>query len=465
MTVSFATLGCKLNQSETEALAGTFQAAGFRIGRTADAADVVIINSCTVTGRSDAKSRQALRRASALSPEALVILTGCYAEVERESLAVDFGNEGITVVGQSSKPLLMDLARAVAREPDFARWTRARKNEFIRSFLGAGPPFRSDPFALAAAEPFFRTRSFLKIQDGCDARCAYCRVPLARGSSVSLAAAAVMDRMARAVERGAAEIVLTGVNICAYRSGGMDLAGIVDLSDRSTRGVRFRLSSLEPDRLTPGLLAAAAGPAVCPHFHLSAQSGSAAVLARMRRRYGPEELRTGAKELRRLRPDAFIAADVIVGFPGETDAEFEETRLLLEELPLDALHVFPFSPRPGTTAFSLSGRVPAAAVKERVRRLCALGTGLTDRFLSRLSGATIEVILEKKAETGAWTGSSQHSVKCRVEGIAPAAAHAGRLVRARIVEPGRPCRAEFVEAIEVRPEFVPPMESRESLTR
>ncbi|MBN2354134.1 MAG: tRNA (N(6)-L-threonylcarbamoyladenosine(37)-C(2))-methylthiotransferase MtaB [Spirochaetales bacterium] len=461
MTASFSTLGCKLNQSETEALAQAFRRAGFRIGRPADEADIVIVNSCTVTGRSDAKSRQALRRAAALSPDALVILTGCYAEVERETLAAEYEKDGIAVVGQSAKPLLMGLAGAVARESGFSDFTRTQKFDFIRSLLGRDRPSRPDPFALEAGESFFRTRSFLKIQDGCDARCAYCRVPLARGNSVSLDIELVLERMARAVGRGAAEIVLTGVNIGAYKSRGTDLTELLTRALRRTRGVRFRLSSLEPDGLTSRLLDALAEPAVCPHFHLSVQSGSAAILARMRRRYGPEALRAGVIELRRRRPDAFIAADVIVGFPGETDAEYGETRRLLHESPLDALHVFPFSPRPGTAAFSFPDRVPSAAIKDRVRALCALGADMTDRFLSRLRGKTIEVILEKKTASGAWTGSSQHSVKCRVAGIPPGVGFAGRLVRGRVVESGRPCRAEFIEEVDVRPEFAS-VESRES---
>jgi threonylcarbamoyladenosine tRNA methylthiotransferase MtaB len=453
MTVSFPTLGCKLNQAETEALAEAYSRAGFRVARPAEEADIVIVNSCTVTARSDAKSRRALRRLAAVSPAALVVLTGCYAEVERDRLAAAFEAQSIAVVPQSVKARLKGFARAAAGRPDFADMTRGDKFDFLRSYLRRTGGDHAGPFDLLAEESFFRSRAFLKIQDGCDGGCAYCRVPLARGRAVSLDFAAVSEKLRRLAGRGAREIVFTGVNISAYRSGETDLAGLIEYAAGHSARIRFRLSSLEPDALTPRLIDALAAPAVCPHFHLSAQSGSAAVLERMRRRYGPDRLREGAAALRRARPDAFLAADVIVGFPGETGGEFEETYRLLAGASFNALHVFPFSPRPGTAAFSMPGRVDQAAVRERVAALLALGAALTDRYLSAWRGKSVDVILERKAGPGAWLGSSGQSVKCRVEGIPPEAGEKGGLVLARVSDPGKVCRAEFIENLRDEPVF------------
>jgi threonylcarbamoyladenosine tRNA methylthiotransferase MtaB len=454
MTVAFHTLGCKLNQAETEALAEAFTQAGFVIARPLDNADIVVVNSCTVTGRSDSKSRHSLRQAASRFPEALVILTGCYAEVERATLQAAFEKQLMAVVPQSLKARLKGFAVAAAATAGFASFSRKEKFDLFQSYLDRPGSAQADPFDLLAGAYFFHTRAFLKIQDGCDCRCAYCRVPLARGRSISLDFDLVLEQLRRIIERDVREVVLTGVNISAYSSGGRVLADLMEAAVRCTRHVRFRLSSLEPEALTPRLFSVLAHPAVCPHFHIPLQSGSADVLARMRRRYGPDALRSGLASLRRTRPDAFIAADVIVGFPGETDTEFGETMSLLSELSVNGLHVFPFSPRPGTTAWSLPAKVPAAVVRERMRLLLDLGNDLSNRYLSEWNGKSVEVILEKTA-AGGWVGSSGHSIKCLVEGMPRGEAQSGRLVTAIVSAPGRPCRVEWRGFQDEKPVYLP----------
>jgi threonylcarbamoyladenosine tRNA methylthiotransferase MtaB len=454
MTVFSYTLGCKLNQTETEALTGACLGAGMTLARQDERADLVIVNSCTVTARSDAKARHMLRFLSTRHPRALVILTGCYAEVEyewlREGLALE---TGAVVVPQSRKEILLEFAAVAVAEGSFPIFSRSEKRAFFENFEQTMSERPTDTFALVSERFHFHTRAFLKIQDGCDGVCAYCRVPLARGRARSLEFPRVMEKLERIVGAGFAEIVLTGVNISAYRSGEHDLAFLLEQAVRRTRHVRFRLSSLEPEALTSRLLDITAEEAICPHIHIPIQSGSNAVLARMQRRYTALVLTEGAARLKKRKPDIFLAGDVIVGFPGETDADCLETERLAEESGFAFLHVFPFSSRPGTTAAAFSDRVPAGVLKSRVRRLLDLGSRLTERYLENWSGKIVDVLLEKKTGPAAWTGSSAHSVKCRVEHVPEPLQRPGVRVWAEIVATGKVCGAEFRGAGDGPPVF------------
>jgi threonylcarbamoyladenosine tRNA methylthiotransferase MtaB len=454
MTVAFHTLGCKLNQSETEALAGAYERAGFVIARPGEQAELVIVNSCTVTGRSDAKARHAVRQAASSFPDALIVLTGCYAEVEYDALRAELGREFDTViVPQSRKASLLEFAKAVAGEAGFAGFSRAEKAAWYERFAARGDNDTARPFSLVPEKFYYHSRAFLKIQDGCDGLCAYCRVPLARGKAQSLDFSAVMDKLSEIIGAGFYEIVLTGVNISAYRSGGHDLASLLEQAVGRSRQVRFRLSSIEPEALTDRLLDVIAHESICPHVHLPVQSGSDRILRLMKRRYHRQTLDKSVTVLKAKKPGLFLAGDFIAGFPGETEVDFAETMNAAGALGFSSLHVFPFSARPGTAAWSLPGRLSATALKERTRALLNLGGALHEQWLSGLRGTVADVILEKREQASVWTGSSAHSVKCRVTGVTSTERRAGARIWARIEEPAKVTSASFLRTFQGKPSF------------
>ena len=424
MRVGFHTFGCKLNQYETEALASPLRSQGFAVVSARQDAEVYIVNTCTVTSRADHKARAFIRGLARAHPDSQIVVTGCSAQLEAESLASLAKN--VVVVAQSEKAVLLDLPRFL---------------EEAREGRGRPAGGLTDPFALHASESSFHTRAFLKIQDGCDSRCAYCRVPLARGPSVSLASDEVVRRAGELEQRGCREIVLTGVNISAWRSGGQGLEGLLLSLLAATRQPRLRLSSLEPDAISEGLATVLRDPRICPHFHLPVQSGSDSVLSRMKRRYRAEKVREGVALLRAAKASPFLAADILVGFPGETEEDHAATRQLIEDLKFSALHVFPFSPRPGTAAASFKPRVPERVRDMRARELRDRSRQLSDRYARSWVGADVEVLLEKREGLAA-EGTSENYLKVVVRGL-PAGEVRGRIARARISDAGQKCTGEF----------------------
>jgi threonylcarbamoyladenosine tRNA methylthiotransferase MtaB len=290
----------------------------------------------------------------------------------------------------------------------------------------------------------FHTRAFLKIQDGCDCRCAYCRVPLARGRSVSLGLEEVLRRAAELEAAGRREIVLTGVNVSSWRSGGGDLSMVLAGLLETTRRVRFRLSSIEPEAITEGLVDALRDPRICPHFHVPVQSGSDDVLRRMRRRCLSEKVTDGVRRLRAARQDPFIAADILVGFPGESSQDHSRTLSMIRALEFAAVHVFPFSPRPGTEAASMKPAVPERVRRERAREAAAVSAELAARYVQRWVGRDVAVLLEGR-EGRPGRGVSENYLKVDVRGIPEGEAHPGRIARARIIEAGAIMSARFVD--------------------
>jgi threonylcarbamoyladenosine tRNA methylthiotransferase MtaB len=287
------------------------------------------------------------------------------------------------------------------------------------------------------------------VQDGCDYRCAYCRVPLARGNSVSLDAELAAQRIRRLEEAGYREVVLTGVNISAWRRGDEGLGRLLRRLLESTSMVRLRLSSLEPETIKPALVEVLRHPRVCPHFHLPVQSGSDRLLLAMRRRYRADQVRRAVGLLRAARGEPFLAADLIAGFPGETEQDFRASFELAESLRFAKLHVFPFSPRPGTAAVRMGGRVPERERDERVRALTGLSGRLARAYSGAWVGREVEVVLERRRAGGsAWRGFSGNYLPCAVRGVpeslGPAGSSPGRLVRARIEDDGDPCGALFL---------------------
>ena len=432
--VAFHTFGCKLNQFETEALVSSFIANGFTVVAVDQDADAYVINTCTVTSRADHKARSMIRGIARAHPGVPLVVTGCSAETESESLSALAGN--IVIVPQSEKSRLLDLPRSLADSLDAGNEPDARS-------LAALTTVSADPFALTAMDYSFHTRAFLKIQDGCDCRCAYCRVPLARGPSVSLPLEDVVKRAASLESRGRREIVLTGVNISAWRASGTALPGLLPEILRAATRARIRLSSLEPESLTPDLVEALSADRVCPHFHIPVQSGSDSVLALMGRRYRSAGVIDGIGRLRAARGEPFIAADILVGFPGETEDDFRQTRAMVESLQFAALHVFPFSSRPGTAAESMKPVVPERVRRERAHLLSALAEQSGASYARRWVGREVEVLLEGR-ETSGPHGVSANYLKVSIAGVPANAAIPGTMVRAEVTAAGRICSARFI---------------------
>jgi threonylcarbamoyladenosine tRNA methylthiotransferase MtaB len=432
--VAFHTFGCKLNQFETEAAASSFRAHGFVVVGAGEPADVHMVNTCTVTARADHKARSLIRGLARENPRAPLLVTGCSAQTEAAALSALAAN--VVVIPQSEKSRLLTLPETLAEVLAAGEDPAAR----LRDLLKTGLP--GDPFAVAVTDFSFHTRAFLKIQDGCDCSCAYCRVPLARGTSVSLGLDEVLRRGAELEASGRREIVLTGVNISAWRHSEVTLTGLIRRLLRATTHARFRLTSLEPESITEELAEALSDARVCPHFHIPVQSGSDPVLARMRRRYHAEKVSDGVRLLREARDDPFIAADILVGFPGESEDDFSRTRELIEACDLAALHVFPFSPRPGTSAATMKPAVPERSRRERARILAALARELSLSYTRRWVGREVDVLLEGKSGSHPH-GISDNYLKVAVT-AAPVEAVPGRMVRAAITVGTQACVGRFL---------------------
>ncbi|BDG06331.1 MiaB/RimO family radical SAM methylthiotransferase [Anaeromyxobacter oryzae] len=413
--VALVALGCRVNRADLDALAAGLPD-GFEVAADGAPADFVVVNTCTITSDADSVARQAIRRAAREHPGARIVAAGCYAELCPEALSSLPGVEA--VVGVRSQAVLGEvLVRLEAG---------ARGKDALAAAVRRAPGWGPAPLDLPR-----HTRPFLKVQDGCDARCSYCVVPLARGGSRSLAFDEAVARL-MALGTRHREVVLTGVHLGAY---GRDLAPRRSLAElvreAVARGVgaRLRLSSVEPLEFPVELvLDPVAGRALCEHFHLPVQSGSPRVLHAMRRPYRPEQFDRTVRDLAALVPGACLGTDVMVGFPGETDADHRATVELLEALPLAYLHVFPFSPRLGTPAAGMKDRVPRAVQRDRARELLALSDRKWRAFVAGQAGRELEVVVER-VEGGLARGTSRQYVTVRW----PAAAERrGDVARVRI---------------------------------
>ncbi|MDC7224338.1 MAG: tRNA (N(6)-L-threonylcarbamoyladenosine(37)-C(2))-methylthiotransferase MtaB [Spirochaetales bacterium] len=410
MKAAFHTFGCRLNQLETEALADAFRHARFEIVPLSEEALVYVINTCTVTSKSEQKARGIIRRLNRDFPRAVVIVTGCYAQME-EALIDSLGHN-VFAVPLREKDLIQDFALYLMNRPeeegeelleDTKNWFR--DNGRLDDRAEARFRFVPDDFT-------FHTRAFLKIQDGCDNSCAYCRVTLARGASVSLEWNEVIKRVRTLEEKGFAEVTLTGVNIDSYRSDKKDLAALLALLLEKTDSIRLRLSSLDPDTFTPELARVVSHERVCPYFHLSVQSGSDRVLREMDRSYGAQEVIRAVELLRQTKENPFISADIIVGFPGETEENFEETLTLMKTARFARAHVFPYSPRPGTAAFDRDDAVQESVITERTAQLRDVMARSQNNYARSWEGKELHVIWEK--EQGDYLiGLSGNYLTCR----------------------------------------------------
>ncbi len=387
--VALDSLGCKLNQAEIELLARQLAEAGYRLVAPTDKADIYVLNTCTVTHVADRKSRQRLRLAHRRSPGARLVATGCYAERAPREL------EQIEGVG-----LVLG---------------NAEKSHLLRILGEAGCP--GQPVAGDSGwlpDNGRRTRAFIKVQDGCHNFCAYCIVPLVRKREESVPVERVVAEVGKRVAAGYQEVVLTGTEIGTYHCKGTDLRGLLECILAGTSVNRLRLSSLQPPEISPRLIKLWRDERLCPHFHLSLQSGSDGVLSRMKRRYTTAEYQRAVSLIRKSVPEVAVTTDVIVGFPGETEAEFQESLGFCRQMQFARIHVFPYSPRPGTGAAHMPA-VADSVKRQRLQEMLALAGESQPDFNRRFLGRTAEVLWEQRTG-GNWTGLTGNYIKVYTRG-------------------------------------------------
>ena len=403
-TVAFCTLGCKVNQYDSQAMLEQLMADGYESVHFSEKADVYVINTCTVTGTGDQKSRQMIRRAHAKNPEATVVVTGCLAQRSAELLSF----EGVRLIigTQRRKEIVALLAQALQQETP----------------LIAVAPLENPVFEeLRITNSEGRTRAALKIQEGCDNHCSYCIIPSVRGAVRSRSLAEIAKETQRLADAGYAEIVLTGIHLASYGKDFGDGTTLLDAIEKvhAVEGVRrIRLGSLEPVLITADFVQKVSEmPKVCPQFMLALQSGSDTVLARMQRRYTTAMYQKAVMLLRQCFPGAAITTDVMTGFPGETEEEFLQTLFFVKEIGFSRIHVFPYSEREGTKAAAMPHAVPKALREERASRLIAVGKELEAAYLAAWPGKTVEVLFEEPCEGGA-QGYTAEYVRVTADGSA-----------------------------------------------
>jgi threonylcarbamoyladenosine tRNA methylthiotransferase MtaB len=404
--VAIATLGCKVNAYDTATMADRLRGVGCLLVESDAPADVVIVNSCTVTDTADAESRRLARRARRANPAARVILTGCFAQTRPQAAAavdaVDY------VIGLNRLDALVEAVTADAPLVARVEVRNSRRETAVETF---------------GARTFDgQTRAFLKVQEGCDLFCTFCIVPLARGRSRSLSPRAILAELEALAARGFHEVVLTGVHLGGWGHDldpPVDLVWLVSALVEQGRFRRIRLSSIDPHEVTEPLVRVmAASPAVCPHLHVPLQAADDGVLRRMRRRYDTALASERLAMVRELLPDAAIGTDLIAGFPGEDDAAFARTLAFVERSPLTYGHVFPYSVRSGTTAAKLDGKQPAAVIVERARQLRVACERKREEFARRFDGSPAEVLVEttRDRRTGELRGYTRNYLRAHLHG-------------------------------------------------
>lgn len=405
--VAVTTLGCKVNQFESAAFLSDFAAQGLTIVPFAQPADLYVINTCAVTAKAGAQSRQLIRRALKTNPKARLIVTGCYAQVASEEI-LELVEQPLCLVGNAYKHRLVEVALADSH---------CDLEMYLGDLAGAREvcPLTVTGFA-------GRTRSYLKVQDGCNQFCTYCIVPYARGRSRSVPPGAVLAQAQLFVEQGFREMVLTGIHLGHYGldlSPTMSLLTLVDLLLAQRHPVRYRLSSLEPTEITPALLARMAEtPELMPHLHIPLQSGDDRILTAMHRRYTRAQFAEIIQACAASLPGLAIGVDVLVGFPGEDEAAFRNTYELLAGLPVSYLHVFPYSRRPGTIAAKMSGQIPGPVKDERVALLRALDQEKRQAFYGSHLGEVCGVLAEPGKGGKILRGFTEHYVPVTFAGPA-----------------------------------------------
>lgn len=395
-TIAFHTLGCKLNFAESSYLAGIFVAKGYEQVDFREKADVYVINTCTVTRIAEKKCRNAIRMARNLNPDAIIAVMGCMSQLNDKQIekieGVDF------IIGNDDKIKIVDLIeeRHVKAETENLVLDISRLKSYYPSYSSSD-----------------RTRSFLKIQDGCDYFCTYCAIPYSRGRSRNDDISSVVAQAKILAEQGKKEVVLTGVNIGDFgKSTGESFLDLIKALDKVEGIERYRISSIEPNLITEEVIDfCVESKAFLPHFHIPLQAGTNKILRLMKRKYERELFAQRVNYINKVMPRAFIAADVIVGFPGETEEDFEDTKAFIEQLPLAALHVFTYSERPGTPAASMQGSVPISERHKRSEELQKISDRKKQEFYLNNKGCELNVLWESDEEDGMMFGWTDNYIR------------------------------------------------------
>ena len=402
--VAFYTLGCKVNQYETEAMLELFEKEGYEKAETEDYADVYVINTCTVTHMSDRKSRQYIRRMKKKNPDAIIAVVGCYSQVSPEEiLSIDEVN---LVMGTNDRKKIVeevkkiDASRKVSTVDDIMK-VKAFEEIEINKTNG-------------------KTRAFLKIQDGCDRYCSYCIIPYARGRVRSRDLEIIVKEVENLAANGYKEVVLTGIHVASYgkdiKDSDIKLLDVIKQINDIEGIERIRLSSVEPILFTDEFVEAVSTmDKVCPHYHLSLQSGCDETLKRMKRRYTTEEYKAIVDRLRAAIPNVSITTDVIVGFPGETNEEFDKTYEFLKDIELTHMHVFKYSPRKGTPAATMENQVDPSTKHDRSEKLLQLNEENFNKFGQKMLDKEFNVLFEQKVGDNKYEGLTENYVKVIVE--------------------------------------------------
>ena len=407
-TVGIYTLGCKVNQYESEAIAERFEAKGFHVLSPRTVCDVYVINTCTVTAESDRKSRQFIRRAIARNPKAYILVTGCLSQTAPETVAAI---EGVDFVcGNTDKLSVVDAAIALL--------AHGKATPPIQQVA----PIEEAPFEPMQIRHFDRTRAYIKIEDGCESHCTYCIIPKARGKIRSKPLEEVIEEVTKFTENGCREIVLTGIETASWgREFGATLADLLEAVDKIPHIGRVRLGSLDPSLIKSDFVARIAKlPSLAPHFHLSMQSGSDRILALMKRKYNTKMALDGMERLRAAIPDVQFTTDMILGFPNEGETEFQETMQFIENARFLMIHAFPYSARKGTPAAVMDGQVPEAIRHERVRTLSAREAEIRSEILSSmLEQNKMATVLFEDYKDGFAYGHTGHFIEVHVPAPRP----------------------------------------------
>ena len=401
-TVAFHTLGCKLNFSETSTIARQLSEGGFARVNIDESPDVVVINTCSVTDNADSKCRNFVRRSLKSNPIAYIVVIGCYAQLKPVEIAAIDGVD--LVLGANEKFNLPSMLVDLSKKASGLGEIRVGEIKEVRDFI---PGFSSGD----------RTRTFLKVQDGCDYFCAFCTIPLARGRSRSGTIAQTLDSARDAIKRGAKEIVLTGVNIGDFgKANGESLLDLIKELDKLEGGIeRYRISSIEPNLLSEDIIDfVAKSTKFMPHFHIPLQSGSDDILSAMRRRYRSDLYRSRVDYIRKKMPHAGIGVDVIVGFPGECDSSFKQTYDFINSLNISYLHVFTYSERPNTTALRIDDVIPVQTRQNRNKMLRILSLKKQREHYENFIGGTSKVLIESSEEEDLIFGYTPEYVRVAV---------------------------------------------------
>lgn len=397
--VAFYTLGCKLNFSETSTISRLFEEAGFAKVDFEDTPDIYVINTCSVTENADKKCKQLVRRAKKINPNCFVIIVGCYAQLKPEEIAK---MEGVNMVlGANEKFNILDhLDKLETADKTIVSYENIKQTtDFVPSFSFGD-----------------RTRSFLKVQDGCDYFCTFCTIPLARGKSRNASIHETVNEAKKIAATAVKEVVLTGVNIGDFGQGeGPTFYELIQELDNVEGVDRFRISSIEPNLLSNEIIdfCLSKSKRFVPHFHIPLQSGSDRLLKLMRRKYVRELYAERVEKIKSIRPDACIGVDVIVGFPGETDEDFQDTMTFLSNLDVSYLHVFTYSERANTGAPKLGEKVPMEVRRERSKQLHLLSDRLKRRFYTENEGTERTVLFEQEEDERWMYGFTENYIKVK----------------------------------------------------